>query len=115
MRFLVMELLHLLEEKEKKLKQMEEEQEIKRKEEELNKKIEQKQKEERERKEKEEREKREKEEREKANLSPDKIEEIVNQLDENYNVTSIFTREVIESSIKQAGGDYEKAIEILFN
>ena len=76
---------------------------------------ERKEREERERKEREEKERKEREEKEKANLTPDKIEEIVNQLDENYNVTSIFTREVIESSIKQAGGDYEKAIEILFN
>ena len=50
-----------------------------------------------------------------SNLTLDKKEEIINQLNENYNVTSIFSREFIERAIEQAEGDYEKAIEILFN
>lgn len=50
-----------------------------------------------------------------SDFTIDKKEEIINKLDENYNVNSIFTREAIESAIEQAGGDYEKTIEILFN
>ena len=75
---------------------------------------EKKKKEERERKERKEKEEKEKREIQRLEEERQNIYEIVRKLDQNFNVTSMYTLEVIVNAIKQANGDYNKLVKLLW-